>query len=184
MTSFLLLLVWRHRHHEGVLGRTGSPVGKAGPDLFTVSAASGAIATMIVGSLPDVARAWADAKPALKPGYVAVYDALGDISGGVFAVSWASFGLFGIVFRSRSGAAATSRGRGVDLRRKRRRPGRRCRGGRRLPHVDAAFLLLVLGLLLSYVVIVAASVKVWALAARPDSKTPVVADPVGNGATP
>jgi hypothetical protein len=50
--------------------------------------------------------------------------------------------------------------------------------------VSAAFALLLLGLLLSYVVLVASSVRVWALAARPDSKTPVVADPVGNGATP
>jgi hypothetical protein len=53
---------------------------------------------MIVGSLPDVARSWAEANPALKPGYIAVYDALGDVSGGVFAVSWASLGAFGIVF--------------------------------------------------------------------------------------
>jgi hypothetical protein len=50
--------------------------------------------------------------------------------------------------------------------------------------MSTAFALLLLGLLLSYVVLVASSVRVWALAARPDSKTPVVADPVGNGATP
>ena len=59
MSAFLLLLV-------GVLVITrvfsaarGGPWAAVARALFTVSAAAGAIATMIVGSLPDVAHAWA-----------------------------------------------------------------------------------------------------------------------------
>lgn len=99
---------------------------------------------MIVGSLPDVARSWAEANPALKPGYIAVYDALGDVSGGALA-----------------GAVAA----GVGF------------------QMSTAFALLLLGLLLLYVVLVASSVRIWVLAARSDSKTLVVAEPVGNGPT-
>ncbi len=66
---------------------------------------------MIVGSLPDVVRSWAEANPALKPGYIAVYDALGDVSGGVFAVSWAHSAFLESSFRSLSRATTTSRGR-------------------------------------------------------------------------
>jgi hypothetical protein len=101
-----------------------------------------------------------------------VYDALGEVSGGVFAVSWTSLGVFGIVLSvallrdddfpkaltwisAASGAAligAVVAGVGFQ--------------------VSAAFALLLLGLLLSYVVLVASSVKIWVLAARSDSKTP------------
>jgi hypothetical protein len=138
---------------------------------------------MIVGSLPDVARSWAEANPALKPGYIAVYDALGDVSGGVFAVSWASLGAFVIVFSvalsrdddfpraltwisaASGGALAGAVAAGVGF------------------QISTAFALLLLGLLLSYVVLVASSVRIWVLAARSDSKTPVVAEPIGNGPT-
>jgi hypothetical protein len=112
-----------------------------------------------------------------------VYDALWDVSGGVFAVSWASLGVFGIVFSvalsrdddfpkaltwisAASGVAlASAVAAGVGF------------------QVSAAFALLLLGLLLSYVVLVASSVRIWVLAARSDSKAPVVAGPVGNGST-
>jgi hypothetical protein len=50
--------------------------------------------------------------------------------------------------------------------------------------MSTAFALLLLGLLLSYVVLVASSARIWVLAARSDSKTPVVADSVVNGSTP
>jgi fatty acid desaturase len=139
---------------------------------------------MIVGSLPDVARSWAEANPALKPGYIAVYDALGDVSGSVFAVSWASLGVFGIVFsialsrdddfpRALTWISAAS---GVAL------AGAVAAGVGF--QVSTAFALLLLGLLLSYVVLVASSVRVWVLAANPDSKAAKVAEPVGNGSTP
>lgn len=184
MTSFLLLLVGVVAITKVLSAGRGASWARVARTLFTVSAASGAIATMIVGSLPDVARSWAEANPALKPGYIAVYDALGDVSGGVFAVSWASLGIFGIVLSvalsrdddfpkaltwisAASGVAlASAVAAGVGF------------------QVSAAFALLLLGLLLSYVVLVASSVRIWVLAARSDSKTPVVAEPVGNGSTP
>ena len=94
-----------------------------------------------------------------------MYDALGDVSGGVFAVSWASLGVFGIVFSialsrdddfpkaltwisAASGVAlagAVAAGVGFQM--------------------STAFALPLLGLLLSYVVLVASSVRIWVLAA-------------------
>jgi hypothetical protein len=136
---------------------------------------------MIVGSLPDVARSWAEANPALKPGYIAAYDALGDVSGGVFAVSWASLGVFGIVFSvalsrdddfpraltwisAASGVAlagAVAAGVGFQM--------------------STAFALLLLGLLLSYVVLVASSVRIWVLAAGQTRKLRWSLNPSGMG---
>ncbi len=180
MTAFLLLLVGVTAITKVFAAGPGAPWARLGRALFTVSAAAGAMATMIVGSLPDVASAWADATPGLKPGYVAVYDALGHVSGGVFTVSWASLGLFGIVFSvalGRSGIfsrtlAGISAASGVAL------VSALVVGI--VFRIDAAFLLLVLGLLLSYVVIVAASVKVWRLAGARDREPTLVADPVGD----
>ena len=179
MTAFLLLLVGVTTITKVFADGPGAPWGRLGRTLFTVSAAAGAIATMIVGSFPSIAEEWADAPPALKPGYVAVYDALDHLSGSVFTVSWASLGIFGIVFAvalGRSGIfsrtlAGISAASGVAL------VSALVVGiGFQL---DAAFLLLVLGLLLSYVVVVAASVKVWRLAGRPVPGPALVADSVG-----
>ncbi len=97
MSAFLLLLVGVVVITRVFSAGRGGPWTAVARALFAVSAAAGAIATMIVGSLPDVAHAWEKATPALKPGYIAAYDALGHVSGGVFAVSWTSLGLFGIV---------------------------------------------------------------------------------------
>jgi hypothetical protein len=164
MSAFLLLLVGVvviTRVFSTSRGGPWAPVARA---LFTVSAAAGAMATMIVGSLPDVAQAWAEATPALKPGYIAAYDALGDVSGGVFAVSWTTLGLFGIVYAvalwqsdlfSRglgwvSGASGVALISAVVL-------------GIAF-QVSVAFVLLLLGLLLSYVVIGASALRVWRVA--------------------
>ena len=99
--------------------------------------ASGAIATMIVGSLPDVARSWAEADPALKPGYIAVYETP---SGTSAAASSPCRGPHSALLELSFGRSLARRrlpeGVDLDLRRKRRRPRRRCRGGRRLPDVD------------------------------------------------
>ena len=129
--------------------------------LFIVSAGAGAIATTVVGSLPDVADAWAEAPAALKAGYVASFDALNDASGGIFAVSWVALALFGLVFAQAisceetyphwvawvsavSGALiAGALILGVAFR------------------VGIAFVLLLLGLALSYVVITAIGVRLW-----------------------
>jgi hypothetical protein len=164
MSAFLLLLV-------GVMvitrvfpaARGGAWAGVA-RGLFTASATAGAVATMIVGSLPDVAQAWAEATPDLKPGYVAAYDALDNVSGGVFAVSWTMLGAFGIVYAvalshsdlfSRK-LAWISGASGISL------------VGAIVVgigfQVSVAFLLLFLGLLLSYVVIAASALKVLRLA--------------------
>ena len=138
--------------------------------VYAVSATAGAIATMVVGSLPDVASSWADASPALRPGYVAAYDALGHVSGGIFSVSWTALGLFGIVFavalrRSDEFSnvlAAISATSGVAL------VGAVVIGvGLQVP---IAFVLLILGLLLSYAVIVASGVRAWRLAGADKSR--------------
>jgi hypothetical protein len=169
MSAFLLLLVGLVVITRVFSAARGGPWAAVARALFTVSAAAGAIATMIVGSLPDVAHAWGETTPALKPGYIAAYDALGHVSGGVFAVSWTSLGLFGIVY-------------GVALWQSDLFPRRLAwisfASGLALVsavvlgiafQVPVAFVLLVLGLLLSYVVVGASAFRVWrfAGAARP-----------------
>ena len=97
MMAFLLLLCGVTVITSAFRGGRGAAWAGVAQTLYTVSAAAGAIATMIVGSLPDVADSWAKASPAMKPGYVAVYDALDNASGAVFSVSWAALGGFGMV---------------------------------------------------------------------------------------
>lgn len=171
MTAFLLLLVGVSvitRVFSAGRGRAWARVART---LFVVSAAAGATATMVVGSLPEIARSWAEANPALKPGYVAVYDALDDVTGGMFAVSWAALGLFGIVY-----AVALSRS---DLFSK-TLAGISAASGVALVsaivvgivfQVPVAFVLLILGLVLSYVVIVASSLKLLRMSGAPKVET-------------
>jgi hypothetical protein len=177
LVAFLLLLCGVTMITRAFSSGRGASWASVARTLYTVSAAAGAIATMVVGSLPDVAAAWAKASPALKPGYIAVYDGLGNASGGVFSVSWAALGGFGIVLAvalRRSGLFSTvvagiSAVSGVAL-----------LGAIVVGvgfHVPAAFVLLVLGLLLSYVVVVALALKVWRLAAGQE-REPLVAEPV------
>jgi hypothetical protein len=164
MSAFLLLLVGVTvitRVFSAARGGAWAGVARV---LFTVSATAGAVATMIVGSFPDIAQAWAEATPALKPGYIAAYDALDNVSGGVFVVSWTTLGVFGIVY-----AVALSQS---DL-----FPRKLAwiSGASGLALIGAivvgigfqvsiAFVLLVLGLLLSYVAIAASALTVWRLA--------------------
>jgi hypothetical protein len=163
-TAFLLLLVGVCTITTVFRPGRGADWARLARTLYVVSATAGAIGTMIVGSFPDIAESWADASPALQPGYVAAYDALDDVSGGVFAVSWAALGLFGIVFavalwRSdefSNVVAAMSAACGVAL-------VSAVVIGVAL-QVSIAFVLLILGLLLSYVVIVSSSVRGWRLA--------------------
>jgi hypothetical protein len=134
---------------------------RAGLTLFAVSAGAGAIATMVVGALPDVAKAWADGPPGRMAGYVAAFDALSNVSGGIFAVSWAALAIFGLLYAAAMRAEGTfprwlpwvsmasavftltglALGTGFQL--------------------DIAFALLVLGLLLSYLVIVTLGMRLW-----------------------
>ena len=88
MTAFLLILVGVTVITSAFWSGRGAAWARVARTLYTVSAAAGAIATMIVGSLPDLADSWAKASPAMKPGYVAVYDALENATGAVFSVSW------------------------------------------------------------------------------------------------
>jgi len=161
---------------------------RAGVAMFAVSAGAGAIATMVVGALPDVAKAWADGPAGLKAGYVAAFDALSNVSGGIFAVSWMALAMFGLLYAAAmraegtfarwppwvSMASAVSAltalvlGTGFQL--------------------DIAFAFLVLGLLLSYLVIVTLGVRLWRsgrarqpAASRPQSALPA-ADTTGNRA--
>ena len=177
MTAFLLLLCGVTVITSAFSSGRGAAWARVAQTLYIVSAAAGAIATMIVGSLPDIADSWAKAPPALKPGYIAAYDALNNASGAVFSVSWAALGGFGFVLA-------------VALRRSHLLPttvawisavsGLAFIGAIIVGigfHVPAAFVLLVLGLLLSYVVIVALSLKVWRLAAG-QREAPMVAEPV------
>jgi hypothetical protein len=175
MTAFLLMLVGVTVILRVFAAGPGAAWARVAGILFTVSAAAGSMATMIVGSLPDIAQSWADATPALKPGYVAVYDSLDHVSGGVFGVSWAALGIFGVVYSvalRRSGLysktlAYISAASGVAL------VGAIVLGiGFQIP---VAFVLLVLGLLLSYVVIVASSLKVWRLTRATETEE----EPVG-----
>jgi hypothetical protein len=171
MTAFLLLLVGVSVITRVFSAGRGSAWAWVARTLFVVSAAAGATATMVVGSLPEIARSWAEANPALKPGYVAVYDALDDVTGGMFAVSWAALGLFGIVY-----AVALSRS---DLFSK-TLAGISAASGVALVsaivvgivfQVPVAFVLLVLGLVLSYVVIVASSLKLLRISGAPKVET-------------
>jgi len=164
MTAFLLLLVGVSVVTTALPPGRGASWARVARIVYAVSATAGAIATMVVGSLPDVASSWADASPALQPGYVAAYDALGHVSGGIFSVSWTALGLFGILFavalrRSEEFSnvlAAISATSGVAL------VGAVVIGvGLQVP---IAFVLLILGLLLSYAVIVASGVRAWRLA--------------------
>jgi hypothetical protein len=161
---------------------------RTGLALFAVSAGAGAIATMIVGALPDVAKAWADAPAGLKPGYVATFGALSKVSGGIFAVAWAALAIFGLLYAAAmlaegtfprwlpwmsvgsavSTLTALALGVGFQL--------------------DIAFVLLVLGLSLSYVVIVTFGVRLWRSSRAPRSAADrpepalAVSDTTGNRA--
>ena len=182
MAAFLLLLT-------GVAVVTGTfsqerarGWARAGLTLFAVSAGAGAVATMVVGALPDVATAWADGPPGLKAGYVAAFDALSKLSGGIFAVSWAALAAFGLLYAAAmraeqtyprwlpwvSAASAlstlTALGLGTGF------------------QLDIAFAFLVLGLLLSYLVIVTLGVRLWrsGRARRPAASRPRSAHPVSD----
>jgi hypothetical protein len=163
-SAFLLLLVGVTVITRVLSATRGGAWAGVAWGLFTVSATAGAVATMIVGSFPDIAQAWAEATPALKPGYIAAYDALDDVSGGVFAVSWITLGVFGIVYAvalSQSDLfprklAWISGASGIAL------IGAIVVGAGF--QVSVAFVLLVLGLLLSYVVIAASAIRVLRLA--------------------
>jgi hypothetical protein len=161
---------------------------RAGLTLFAVSAGAGAIATMTVGALPDVAKAWADGPPGLKPGYVAAFDALNNVSGGIFAVSWAALAIFGLLYAAAMRAEGTfarwlpwvSMASAVSAL-------TALAGGTGF-QVDIAFAFLVLGLLLSYLVIVTLGLRLWRssrarrpAASRPRSALPV-SDTTGNRA--
>jgi hypothetical protein len=170
--AFLLLLVAVAVATRALLAERSAAWARIGLVFFTVSAGAGAIATMIVGALPDVGDAWATAPTTRKPGYVAAYDALDSASGGVFAVSWAALGVFALLYAvaiaksvifprplawisAASGLASiTAVIVGVGL-----------QGG-------GAFLFLLLGLLLSYVVILSLGVKLWRLAAPVRTSVP------------
>ncbi len=161
--AFLLLLVAVAVATRALSAGRGAAWARLGLVFFAVSAGAGAIATMIVGALADVGDAWATAPAVRRPGYVAAYDALDNVSGGVFAVSWAALGVFALLYavaiaksrifpRPLAWVSATSGLAnitavivGVGLQR------------------DGAFLFLLLGLLLSYVVILSLSVKLWRL---------------------
>ena len=180
MAAFLLLLGGVAVATRALSTGRSAPWARIGLVFFAVSAGAGAIATMIVGALPDVADAWASAPAARQPGYVAVYDALDNLSGGIFGVSWAALGVFGLLYAvaiakspifprplvwisGASGfASITAVVVGVGL-----------QGG-------GAFLFLLLGLLLSYVVILSLGVKLWRLASTRPATAP--AEPASRSA--
>jgi hypothetical protein len=161
MAAFLLLLVAVAVVTDTFSQKIAKGWARAGLALFTVSAGAGAIATMIVGALTDVGSAWADAPAGLKAGYVATFDAVSSVSGGIFAVAWAALAAFGLAYAGAmlvegsfprwlpwmsAGSAvsivtALALGFGLQL--------------------DIAFVVLVLGLLLSYLVIVTFGVRLW-----------------------
>ncbi len=161
MAAFLLLLVAVAVVTQTFSRDQARGWARTGLALYTVSAGAGAIATMVVGALPDVARAWADAPTGLKAGYVATFDALNNVSGGIFAVSWAGLAVFGLLYAgamllegtfprwlawvSVGSAVSTITALALGL-------------GLRL---DIAFVFLVLGLWLSYAVIVTFGVRLW-----------------------
>jgi hypothetical protein len=164
MAAFLFLLGAVAVITKALTAGPGVAWARIGLAFFTISAGAGAIATMIVGSLAEVGDSWATAPAAQQPGYVAAYDALDNVSGGIFGVSWAALGVFALLYAvaiaksqifprplvwisAASGLASiTAVVVGVGL-----------QGG-------GAFLFLLLGLLLSYVVILSLGVKLWRLA--------------------
>lgn len=179
MTAFLLLMVGVCVITTVFRPGRGAEWARVARTVYALSAAGGAIATMVVGSFPDIAESWAEAAPVDQPGYVAAYDALDHVSGGVFAVSWAALGLFGIIFavalwRSAdfsnvtAGISATS---GIAL------VGAVVVGVGF--QVSAAFVLLILGLLLSYVIVVWSSVRVWRLTSPGEHQSAPIVEPVG-----
>jgi hypothetical protein len=174
MAAFLLMLVAVAVVADMFAETRARCWARVGLALYAVSACAGAIATMVIGALPDVAHDWADAPAGLKAGYVATFDALNEVSGGIFAVSWAALAVFALLYAkamlqegtfprwlpwtSLGSAVATIAalvlGAGFQL--------------------DIAFALLVLGLLLSYLVIVTLGVRLWrsALAPQPPADRP------------
>jgi hypothetical protein len=179
MTAFLLMLVGVTIITRAFSAGRGATWARISRTLFTVSATAGAIATMVVGSFPDIAQGWVGAAPALKPGYVAVYDALNDVSGGIFAVSWASLGSYGLVY-----AVAVSRSELFS----RKLAWISAASGLSLIgaivvgigfQVPVAFVLLLLGLLLSYVVIVVSAIKLWRLPGAIEQATRRSASAIG-----
>jgi len=161
MVAFLLLLVGVAAVTDTFAQTTARGWARAGLAMFTVSAGAGAIATMIVGSLNDVASTWSDAPARLKPGYVAVFDSMSKISGGISAVAWMALAAFGLLYAqgmllegtfprwlpwiSIGSAIATLGALAVGS----------------AFQLDFAFVLLVVGIVLSYVVIVAFGVRLW-----------------------
>jgi Domain of unknown function (DUF4386) len=180
MTAFLLLLVTVAVVTRALSAGRGAAWARIGLAFFTVSAGAGAVATMIVGSFAEIGDDWARAPAGQKAGYVAAYDALDNVSGGIFAVSWAALGVFGLLF-----AVAISRSEMFP---------------RPLPWISAisglasiiavvvgvglqggsAFFFLLLGLFLSYVVVLSLGVKLWRLASIPRATVP--ADPASRSA--
>jgi hypothetical protein len=185
MAAFLLLLVAVAVVTGTFSQQRARGWAQAGLTMFGVAAGAGAIATMMVGALPDVAKAWAGGPAGLKAGYVAAFDALSNASGGIFAVAWAALGIFSLLYAaamlqegtfprwlpwlSLGSAIATlaALALGIGF------------------QVDAAFMLLVVGLSLSYIVIVTFGVRLWrsSRAARPTASQPgrpaTSASPVG-----
>jgi hypothetical protein len=164
MAAFLLLLLAVAIVTRALsAGAGGAAWARLGLAFFTVSACAGAIATMIVGSFADTGDDWANAPAGQKAGYVAAYDALENVSGGIFGVSWAALGGFGLLF-----AVAISRSRMFP------RPLAWISAASGLAGIiaivvgiglqgEAAFFFLLLGLLLSYVVILSLGAKLWRL---------------------
>jgi Domain of unknown function (DUF4386) len=167
MAAFLLLLVAVAVATRALSAGTGGAAwARIGLAFFTVSAGAGAIATMIVASFADIGDDWAKAPASQKAGYVAAYDALDNVSGGVFGVSWAALGVFGLLF-----AVAISRSRMFP------RPLAWTSAASGLAGIIAivvgiglqgggAFLFLLVGILLFYVVILSLGAKLWRLGSR------------------
>jgi hypothetical protein len=169
MAAFLLLLVAVAVVTDTFSQKRARGWARAGLALFAVAAGAGAIATMVAGALTDVASAWADAPAGLKAGYVATFDAVSNVSGGIFAVAWAALAVFGLLYAAAmvlegtfprwlpwmsagsaaSAVTALALGTGLQL--------------------DIAFVFLVLGLLLSYLVIVTLGVRLWRSSRAPRS---------------
>ena len=179
MTAFLLLLVGVSMITTVFRPGRGAGWARVAGTLYAVSAVAGAIATMVVGSFPDIADSWADAPPAIQPGYIAAYDALDQVSGGIFSVSWAALGFFGILFAAalwRSDEfsnllAGISAASGVAM------VGAVVIGV--VAQLPGAFLLLILGLLLSYLAIAASAFRAWRLAGAYEHQSVPPVEPIG-----
>jgi hypothetical protein len=164
MAAFLLLLVAVAVVARALSAERSASWARIGLAFFIVSAGAGAIATMFVGSFANIGDDWAKAPAGQKAGYIAAYAALDNVSGGIFAVSWAALGIFALLF-----AVAIARSQMFP------RPLAWISAASGLASIVAvvvgiglqgggAFLFLLLGLLLSYVVISALGVKLWRLA--------------------